>query len=104
MRLRLTENIKEIINIERGKFVSNLKFHLSDKFQLFPDQILTGKIMNNKLKARINPPGGWVDPFKSIVTGEFDKDVKDIHIHERIIFKCNSCDNEIGFTDTDFEI
>ena len=33
-----------------------------------------------------------------------DKPVKDIHIHERIIFKCNSCDNEIGFTDTDFEI
>jgi len=56
MRLRLTENIKEIINIERGEFVSNLKFHLSDKFQLFPDQILTGKIMNNKLKARTEKP------------------------------------------------
>ena len=32
-----------------------------------------------------------------------DEPVKDKHIHERIIFKCNSCNNEIEFTDNDFE-
>ena len=35
--------------------------------------MLSGKIVNNKLNARINPLGGWVDPFKSVVTGEIDK-------------------------------
>jgi len=72
MKIGLTENITEIINIERVKFVSNLENHLSKKFQLFPDKILTGKLENYKLKAKINPPIGWVDPFKSLVIGTID--------------------------------
>ena len=72
MKVGLTENIAEIINIERLKFVSNLETHLSKNFQLFPDKILTGELKSNKLKAKINPPIGWVDPFKSLVIGTID--------------------------------
>ena len=60
------------INIDRTKFVSILETHLSKKFQLFPDKILTGKLIDNKLNAKINPPVGWSDPFKSLVSGTID--------------------------------
>ena len=72
MKIGLTENITGIINIERAKFISSLEAHLSDKFQLFPDKILIGELNNYKLKAKINPPFGWADPFKSLVTGTID--------------------------------
>jgi len=74
MKIRITENIVGIINIERAKFVSNLETQISEKFQLFPEQILTGKFEDNKLKAKINPPSGLADPFKSIVTGTIESD------------------------------
>ncbi len=72
MKIGLTENIEEKIIIDRIKFVSNLETHLSKKFQLFPDKILSGKLIDNKLNAKINPPIGWADPFKSLVNGTID--------------------------------
>jgi hypothetical protein len=72
MKIGLTENIEDEINIDRMKFVSNLETHLSKNFQLFPDKILTGKLKDYELKAKINPPIGWADPFKSLVSGTID--------------------------------
>jgi hypothetical protein len=40
------------------------------KFLFFPDKILTGELIKDgKLKAVINPPIGWSDPFKSRISG-----------------------------------
>ena len=55
MKIGLTENIEKKINIDRIKFVSNLETHLSKKFQLFPDKILSGKLIDNKLNLKVSP-------------------------------------------------
>jgi|TARA_Y100000385_G_scaffold228312_1_gene239463 hypothetical protein len=74
MKIKIIENIVRIVNVERAKFVSNFKTQISEEFQLFPKQILTGKFEDNKVNAKINPPSGLVDPFKSIVTGTIESD------------------------------
>lgn len=69
MKIGLTENIETIINIERAEYTSLLEKHILKDFQAFPEQILTGELKDNRLKAKINPPIGLADPFRSLVNG-----------------------------------
>ena len=84
MKIGLTEHIEAIINNDRIKFVSSLETHLSKEFQLFPNTILSGKLINNKLNAKINPPIGWVDPFKSLVNGTIDSVEKSTKLNLKV--------------------
>lgn len=72
MNFSLSENIDKRINIPKPEFISKLEPHISEKFHLFSENILFGKISDNILDAKINPPIGAADPFKSLVYGTID--------------------------------
>ncbi|MDP4274221.1 MAG: hypothetical protein Q8907_08085 [Bacteroidota bacterium] len=65
----LTEIINKETGKNRDKVIATLRKGICDKFQLFPDKIMHGFIIDNKIRAFISPPFGFVDPFKSRVTG-----------------------------------
>ncbi len=70
MTFGLTGNIDKKVNADIESVKSILEHHLTDTFQFFPDKLLQGKIIGDRLTAKINPPIGWVDPFRSRVSGQ----------------------------------
>jgi hypothetical protein len=69
MTLALTEKIERVTKTPYDKVVSIFSSAISQRFQFFPDQIMSGHIYNGKIKTVINPPTGWSDPFRSRVIG-----------------------------------
>ena len=70
MNVGLSEFIDEKIEATADQFVSKLKSYLTNKFEMFPDKPLTGKINGERFDFKINPPLMWSDPFKSRAEGQ----------------------------------
>ena len=56
------------------KVVSIFHSGILTKYHIFPERIMTGKIKNGSIDSHINPPFGFVDPFKSRVKGTFQSE------------------------------
>jgi hypothetical protein len=65
----LTARIERETEMPFEKVISIFRNNTSGKFQFFPDQIMFGQVGADEIKSVINPPLGWVDPFKSRVKG-----------------------------------
>jgi hypothetical protein len=66
----LKEGFEIKSEMNEGQVLLILENGISGKFQFFPNSIMYGQISRNNIKAVINPPLGYVDPFKSRVHGE----------------------------------
>ncbi len=68
---KLTGRIVRRTELPYEKVLSILYSGISTGYgnHLFSDKIMTGRINSGKIKAVINPPKGWSDPFKSRVNG-----------------------------------
>ena len=70
MKFVMLEKIYIKVDAPFERVIQVINRNISIKFQLFPDRILTGELIKDgKLKAVINPPIGWSDPFKSRIAG-----------------------------------
>jgi hypothetical protein len=69
-----TEKIEKITDLSRDAVIALLKSGTADKFEFFPDRIMTGEINDDTIDSVINPPAGFSDPFKSRVTGKMTSD------------------------------
>ena len=69
MKLTLTDRIMKQTELSHENVISILQSGTLGAFKFFPDEIMTGKFANGKIKSVINPPTGFADPFKSRVNG-----------------------------------
>ncbi|MBX2960105.1 MAG: hypothetical protein KF732_09130 [Flavobacteriales bacterium] len=76
MTFALTDKIEKTTDLSQDKVVALLESGTTNKFQLFPDHIMTGEIYDDCIDTVINPPTGFSDPFKSRVTGNITCDNK----------------------------
>jgi hypothetical protein len=65
----LTEKIEIKSEHTYEEVIAILHDTISESLQLFHDTIMHGSFKGNKFEAVINPPIGFVDPFKSIIKG-----------------------------------
>jgi hypothetical protein len=73
MKFTLYEKISIKLDTPLEAVIIVINRNISLKFQFFPDKILTGELIKDrKLKAVINPPLGWCDPFKSRISGSLN--------------------------------
>jgi hypothetical protein len=72
----LTETIEKTTNLSQDKVIALIASGTTNKFQLFPDYMMTGEIIGNRIDTVINPQTGFSDPFKSRATGNITCDNK----------------------------
>jgi hypothetical protein len=65
----LTDKITLETDLPLEKVISIFHEEILTEFRIFPDRIMTGEIKNGNIDSLINPPSGFVDPFKSRVNG-----------------------------------
>lgn len=63
-------------NISQDKVIALIASGTTNKFQLFPDYMMTGEIIGNRINTVINPQTGFSDPVKSRATGNITCDNK----------------------------
>lgn len=66
----ISEKINIQTDIAYNEVISMFDSGISKEFKLFPDRIMNGRIEDGTIRAVINPPLGFSDPFKSRVKGE----------------------------------
>lgn len=71
MKIRLSRKINKETDLPVEEAVKVIQTGVSTKYQLFPDKIMCGDLDEGKFETLINPPFGWVDPFRSRVIGKF---------------------------------
>lgn len=65
----ISEKIVRQTHRPYNEVISLFDSEISREFKLFPDRVMNGKLKDGEIRAVINPPMGFSDPFKSRVKG-----------------------------------